>query len=306
MNKETFKLSPRLGINANDRHSILKNTTHAKVTPRCNKTLSLSQSKTTTSITKGLSQTLQLSDQSNNKRQCSKDTLRSKQRNAELTTSTHYPKSRQHNDRSTNDQSLEVQGTDPIELRCADTLGSPIDHRTNMIEQHYDITPESLLAPLSDDPLQTLNVETHITNPSGLSDEGTPKIGTVSPIRSAERALSNTSSSNERSNQPVMLSRNAQSFAADTTLWNYWSILTIATIMALLIQETQKHRNDSRTQTTEGTTRIMNERTQPTPHTARRPMCGQHNFVQYKDPSSYSSNQPSYLPDDPLSTPIIL
>ena len=305
MNKETLKLSPRLGINAEDRHSVLKNTKYVEATPLCDKPLSLSQSRMTISITKSLSQMQRLSDQSGNKWQDLKDTLHSRQGNAQLTTSAHYPKSSQHNDRSANDQSLEAQGTDLIELRCANTLGLPIDHRTNVIEQRYDITPESLLMPPSEDPLlikRTLNAETRITNPSGLSNEGTPKIGTVSPIRSAERALPDISPSNERSNQSVMLPRNAQSFAADTTPRNHWSILTMATRMALLIQETEKHRSDLRTQTT----RMMNKLMQPNPHTARRPMCGQYNFVQYKDPSSYLSNRPSYLPDDPLSTPTIL
>ena len=170
--------------------------------PLCNKTLNLSQSKTTISITKNLSQMQRLSDQFGNKRQNLKDTLRSKQRSAQLTMGTHYPKSSTYTNRSTNDRSLKTQGTDLFELQCADVLGSPINHRTNMIEQRYDITPESLIMPQSDDPSltkRTLNAETRITNPSGLSNEGTPKVGAALPIRSADRALPDTSSSNERS-----------------------------------------------------------------------------------------------------------
>ena len=66
-NKETFKLSPRLGINANDHQLVLKNAKHIKLATISNKTLSLPQSKTTTSITKDLSQMQRLSDQSNSK-----------------------------------------------------------------------------------------------------------------------------------------------------------------------------------------------------------------------------------------------
>ena len=40
-----------------------------------------------------------------------------------------------------------------------------------------------------------------------------------------------------------------------------WSTLIVAMVMALLIQETQKHHNDLRMQTTEGTTRMMNNLT---------------------------------------------
>jgi len=78
-------------------------------------------------------------------------------------------------------------------------------------------------------------------------------------MNSAEEALPDTSSINEHSTDQSVMSRNTQSFAADITLWNYWSILTVATIMALLIQETQKHRNDLRMQMTEGTTQMMND-----------------------------------------------
>ena len=99
MNKETLELSQGHGINANDSHSVLKNTKHTEVTTLSNKPLSPSQSKTTISITKDLSQTQRLSDQ----QQDLKDTLRSKQGDAQLMTSAHYPKPSKHNDRSTND-----------------------------------------------------------------------------------------------------------------------------------------------------------------------------------------------------------
>ena len=115
-NEKTLELSQRLGINADDHHSVLKNANHVEGMLLCDKILNPSQSKTTISITKDLSQTQWLSDQSSSKRQDLKDTLQSKQGNARLTTSTHYPKSSKHNDRSSNDLSLEAQGTDPIEL----------------------------------------------------------------------------------------------------------------------------------------------------------------------------------------------
>ena len=80
----------------------------------------------------------------------------------------------------------------------------------------------------------------------------------------------------------------------------------MATIIALLIKETQKHHDNLRMQITEGTTQMMNDPIRPPSHTVKRPMHGQHNLAQYKDPFLYSPNQPSYLPDDPLSTPTIL
>ena len=77
-------------------------------------------------------------------------------------------------------------------------------------------------------------------------------------------------------------------------------------LIALLIQETKKYHDNLRMQMTKGTTRTMNDLTQPTSDTAKCPRWGQHNLAQYKNPSSNSMIQPSYLLDNPLISPTIL
>ena len=194
-NEETPKLLNRLSsIDTDNHHPVPRNAHRIKIDQSSYEVPNPSQGQMLISITKDLSQMQILSDQSNNKQRNWDDMLQPKTEGAKpsLTTSTHHSESSKHTDQSSNDWPLEVQGTNPIELQSAYTSGSLIDHETDMIEWSYDITSESLIIPQSTDlslMKQTLNAETHITNPCGLSDSRTPGTGAISLMPSAKKAL---------------------------------------------------------------------------------------------------------------------